>query len=890
MIFKTLLALIIIVLTATPAGADPITGAVVAFGAKMLQSFGSVLFQAAMMVGSSLVQQYMARKAQKKAAVSGITLELKMGDDQPLTFPIGERGVAGRRKYAGTFGKDGGTPNAYAVDVIEISSLPSFAGPRGLESLWIDDEKCTILWNEPDPSGRGYPIKEFRKDGKDNIWIWYLDGSQTTANPYLMSKFGADPDRPFTDKMIGRGCQVIILTTRQNQDLQLGGSLPAVIAEPMPTCFYDLRLDSTNGGNGPQRWSDPSTRTPSRNPAIIMYNIIRGIYYGDEWVYGGQNISAFRLPASAWIAAANECDRLVPGPDGDEPQFRCGYEIYVDVEPLEVIEELRLACLGRLAEVGGMVKLLVGAPGSAVYFFDDKGVVVTRDQDLDPFPSISSTNNLISATYPERAERWVMKDAPERRNLDLERDDGDRSLPLPVAFEAVPFSGQVQRCSDTMIKENRRFRTQIITLPPAAWVVEPNDVVSWTSARRGYTNKKFIVTRGNGQTGMLQQMALRELDPSDYTPPSVILPPVIGWIGPITTPPHPMYGWRMEAAVLPDHLGRPRRPTVRVSCAPDQDGITHVHVRLRIADVGSVIFDSDRTPYGPPYSWNLDANLPPNVWVEGQGRYIAADGHPTEWSEWIAVKTEDIRFGPDDLYDIDIGQFNDHLKDLYRWAEDGRREIQDELSRVADLATEQNSGAFLQFEQLRTAINLKFKNVEADYTNLVTLAVGPNSAIVSRVETLEVKFNQDFASFEQLFRATIDSVNGRITAGADSIQALTAKVGNVESSINIRGQVVAGANGFARWGVQLKSGTTDNWLPAAFFIESDGTTSRAIFDVNQFIVRSGAYSAAPLTFINGELTSRIANIGEVTSGWIHSPDLMVDFNLTNKTLIFRDNT
>lgn len=580
--FKVLLALILI-LTVTPAEAAPVVGAIVGFGIKLAGAFGGLLFKAALMVGSSLLQQFLQKRAQKKSQVSGVTLELKMGDDLPLSFPIGERGVAGRRKYAGTHGKDGETPNAYAVDVIEISSLPSFAGPQGIESIWIDDQLSTILWNEPHADGCGFPIKEFRKDGKDNDWVSYMDGSQTTANPYLLAKFGADPERPFTADMIGRGCQVAIITTRINRELQLGGSLPAVIVEPKPMRFYDLRFDSTNGGNGTQRWADPSTWLPTRNPAIIIYNIIRGIYYGSEWIYGGQNISAFRLPATSWIAAANECDRQVMGDNGMEPQFRCGYEIYVDVEPMEVIEELRLACLGRLVEVGGMVKLQVGAPRSAVYFIDDDSIVVSRDQDLDPFPSITNTNNGVSATYPERKERWTMKDAPERRDLELEREDGDRSLPQNVAFEAVPFSGQVQRSTKTLVEENRRFLTHVIYLPPSAWVLEPGiDVISWTSVRNGYVNKKFIATRITGEPGMVQQVVLRELEPSDFTPPSIIPPPVVGWLGPITAPPQPMYGWGAEPAVLNDDLGRPRRPTVRVFCAPGQDDVTHVHVQLRI--------------------------------------------------------------------------------------------------------------------------------------------------------------------------------------------------------------------------------------------------------------------------------------------------------------------
>ncbi|WP_435657949.1 hypothetical protein [Brucella pituitosa] len=865
--FKALLALILI-LTVTPAEAAPVVGAIVGFGIKLAGAFGGLLFKAALMVGSSLLQQYLQKKAQKKSQVSGITLELKMGDDLPLAFPIGERGVAGRRKYAGTHGKDGETPNAYAVDVIEISSLPSFAGPQGIESLWIDDQLATILWNEPHADGRGFPIKEFRKDGKDNVWVSYMDGSQTTANPYLLAKFGADPERPITTNMIGRGCQAVIVTTRLNRELQLGGSLPAVIVEPKPMRFYDLRFDSTNGGNGPQRWNDPSTWASTRNPAVIIYNIIRGIYYGGEWVYGGQNISAFRLPATSWIAAANECDRQVMGDNGLEPQFRCGYEIYTDVEPLEVIEELRLACLGRLVEVGGMVKLQVGAPGSAVYFIDDDSIVVSRDQDLDPFPSISNTNNGISATYPERAERWTMKDAPERRDLELEREDGDRSLPQDVSFEAVPFSGQVQRSTETLVKENRRFVTHVFYLPPSAWVLEPSvDVISWTSVRNGYVNKKFIATRAVGNPGMVQQVVLRELEPSDYTPPSVILPPVVGWLGPITAPPQPMYGWGAEAAVLNDDLGRPRRPTVRVRCSPDQDDVTHVHVQLRIRGAGELLFDSDSTPYGQPYSWLIHANLPAKTWVQVRGKYVPGHYRETDWSDWIDVQTDDIRFGPLDIYKFDIESLNSDLTEMWKDQNGALQYVIDEQDRISKIIADIGAHGSMQIGEMRREVAVQNGKIKASFKEQIFAAVGPGSAIVSRIEQMEITVNDTILTAVNSMQLKYDELNGKVEASGTLIQGVSVQVGKFSAGGMFRTYVEANESGStSRIGISTSTSDGDVTAPAALFIESFNGKGRVIIDADGFYVTNRAKRQQPMAFIDGELTLQILNVGYFRAG------------------------
>ncbi len=833
---KALLALIFL-LTVTPADAAPVVGAVVGFGIKLLGFAGGLLFKAVLAVGSSLLQQYLSKKASKKSSVAGVTLELKMGDDLPMSFPVGERAVAGRRKYAGTYGQDNGTPNAFVVDVIELSCLPSRAGPQGIKSIAIDDKlNCKILWNEPDQYGRGYPVEEFRKDGKDHLWIWYLDGTQTTANPYLRDKFGSHPERPWTDSMIGRGCQAIIITARFNADL-FGGSLPSVLVEPMPTPFYDARYDSTNGGSGPQRFHDATTWQPTVNNAVIIGHIVRGIYYGDEWVYGGQNVAQHRLPASSMIAAANECDRLVAGANGDEPQFRCGYEIYVDVEALEVINELRLGCVGRLAEVGGIIKLQVGAPGSAVYFFDDDTLVVSRDQDFEPFPSISDTFNGFLATYPERAERWQMKDAPGRRDLALEAEDDGNTLPMTLAFEAVPFSGQVQRLSKTLLEENRRFRSHVVPLPPSAWVLEPNDVVSWTlSTRNGYQNKKFIITRIVGGKGMVQQVSLRELEPSDYTPPSVILPPTTGWIGPITVPEQPMYGWGVEPATIKDEQGRPRRPSVRISCDRDQDDVTHVHVQIRIRDTNDVIFDSDSTPYGEPYSWIVQKDLPNNTWLECRGKFVPGTQRDTAWSEWLPVKTDDIRLSGDDLW-ADLESVRGALKVV--------------LENVTRLYDQHDD----LVEQLAAATAVGAGQI-----------FNTTSAVVKTTDALAASYIQQSAKIEEL--------NGQLVATAELIAGVKAQVSDVSADglLSFKANTNPGNGALSEITMSARAAAGGQTARASHIIrvymQNGQLVSEQIFTANRciFVSEDGTVVGTPIIIENGMLTLDVGRIKTAVVG------------------------
>jgi hypothetical protein len=642
-------------LVADAAHADPISLAVTAIAQAIgsitsIGVIGKLILTVALNVGLSLIEKAMAKKDQPQPA--GAKLEISMGDDHAMSFIIGNYATAGRRKYAGSWGEDGKTPNAYFTDVIEVGNLPNYAGERGLTSVWIDDQQVGVLWEEPHPDGRGFPVLQYRVNGKDYLWIKFLDGTQTGADAFLTAKFGADLDRLWKPTMIGLGCQIVVLTARYNTDLFSG--IPAGLYQPHPVPLYDIRKDSSVGGNGSHRWDSPATWEPTSNSATMIYNLARGVYYGQEWVYGGQNIAAFCLPAANWMAAANACDTLVALDGGSsEPAFRAGYEVPCDQQPLDVISELLKGCNGRMAEVGGIFKVLISTPGGAVYSFSDDDVVVTEEQDFQPFPSLSDTYNAIEATYPEPTEKWATKDAPGRYNADLEAQDGNRRLPAQIQLPAVPFANQVQRVGLAMIQDYRRFRVHQIALPPDAYPLEPNDVVSWTSARNGYDEKKFLVVTVEPQPNFLIVVTLKEVDPADYDWHSGLqLPTATGWIGPITPPSQPMVGWTVEPATVKDAGGIDRRPAIKISCAPDMDDVERVWVQVRLKETGDIVFDSDSTRYASPFSWVLSGQWTlSNTDYEARGRYVPKSNRATDWSAWLAVKTPNVLIQSGDVLD-----------------------------------------------------------------------------------------------------------------------------------------------------------------------------------------------------------------------------------------------
>lgn len=236
-----------------------------------------------------------------------------LGDITPQSFPVGDYGIEGDPVWFNTFGKDGDTPNAFLVQVFAVSDLPT-----SMTGLIVEGKTCTLGsgMTNPHPDW-GTPIPEFvGVSGKIFLWYKYYDGTQTEADSWLVSQFPSSNLNqlyPYDSSRIGTGRAYIILTARANDKVFQGFPKPTVVTPGIP--LYDITKDGDAGGSGAHRWNDPSTWEPSNNTQVQRYNIRRGIYYGvpgtGQWMFGGQNLGAFRLPYDNWSANIGICATVV---------------------------------------------------------------------------------------------------------------------------------------------------------------------------------------------------------------------------------------------------------------------------------------------------------------------------------------------------------------------------------------------------------------------------------------------------------------------------------------------------------------------------------------------------------------------------------------------------
>ena len=783
---------------------------------------GLVLQVAGQLISSIGKQDQQAQK------IAGVRGTIQVGGDHSPTFIIGRYGTAGKLKYAGTWGHPGGTPNAYYSKVVEVSFLPI----RGFSGFFVNGERVTL---DAAPTGiLGYAVLEYRVNGVDHLWITPYLGDQVAADPLMLDKFGSDPDRPYTSDMVGYGLGYFVATALVNREIF--PNLPEYLAE-----VDGIELD------------DPRGDDAHDNPIVGIYTILKGIYYDGEWVYGPQTYSDANFRLSNIESEADKCDVAIPlAGGGTMPRFRMGLEVALDAEPHAVVGELLKACQGRWTDLGGVYKFLVGEPGAAVVSFTDEDIVITEQQTFEPFPGLESLFNGMTATYPEPAEAWESKEAPPRYRSDLELLDDNRRLPFSTDYKAVPYGVQVQALMRAALEEVRRFRRHTQTMPPEWWEYEVLDAAEWTSTRNGYTDKQFLITVMEDLPNANQFVGLQEIDPEDYgwdsgyELPFDVTPLVIA-----RPPPQEIIGWNAAPYIFPDAAANGRRIGIEVFYDEGLSDVRAVRVQVRedFGD-GNLVLDAE-FPYDPteltPSRAMTWAGIINAQDYEVRGIYVPFSGRAVEWSGWIGVTTADVKLGSDDIDFIFEEIAGEIVADL-KWISTGIRSALDNFERFGSLLAEQDLANFNDRQVLTRELRKKIGDVEASFTEIIEVAIGPDSAI------------------------------------GLAIQSLFAAAGGNTSEVNVKWGVQAGPSGYSARYALIAAVNDVSYRSAAFMLDvptDTGDPTRIVLDADQVVISSDGGATVAALFQAGTTFLADARIKDasITNAKI------VDATITNAKIV-----
>jgi len=619
------------------------------------------------------------------------------------------------------------------------------------------------------------------------------------------------------------------------------------------------------------------------------------------------------LPAAHWIGQIAKCRALVPGLDGNEAQYLTSAEITVDTEIRDTLDMLMTGCNGRLSETGGIYKPRVGEPGAPVFNIVDGDILSTEPQSYVPFFGLAETVNGISASYPEPEEGWNTKPAPSLFNADYEVQDGNRRLMSDVPMEAVYRSSQVQRLMAAALAEARRARRLTYVLPPSAQVLEPGDVVRYTSARNGFSAKLFRVDGVTDRSNLDVVVDITEVDPTDYDPPGTYRTPVFSPLGPVRPGPQIMGGWSAEPSSADG-----RRPAILISCDDDLDDVSRVWVQVRLASSGAVVFDSSSTIYADPYAWLLTG-----AWCfsatnyEVRGRYVPASSRPTDWSAWLPVTTG---LFADSDFTATLQTIGDDVRDRFQeLAGEMDRFIRPSIERMAvdfslmaaasQMAREsmlaETSSARVEISeekriratetealgQLYTALNASFQANVASVQSMLSVLATNDTAMANSITqlTADVAGNAAAVTTEATARSSADGVL------ASSISSVAADFDGRFAQGLIKFEAVSAPAGVtARFSILVRAGTSGaaaTYKVSGLYVDlyEDGSVlkSRVAIMTDQFVVTDGNDTSVPMVFESGQLKVNAARFGTVTSGVLQSPDSKMVINLAAGTIVIK---
>jgi hypothetical protein len=595
-------------------------------------------------VGNHFARQQ-ARRTENPGS-PGITTEvLTAGETTPQTLMLGEYMTAGNITapfYA--HGSIEGVENAYRTQIIDLADYPVDA----LVGIYVDGKRYDIATDfgsaHPD---YGLPLgNKWGDEFVGKLWVKFYDGRQTAADAMLVARYGTRSNRPWTADFIGRGVSYAIVTILA--DGEAWQAEPEVRFVVRGARLYDWRLDSTNGGSGAHRWNNQATWAYTRNPVVMIYNLLRGIPLESQAPYGYQ-VETAQLPVSVWTAAANVCDQDFSG----TPRFIAGYDVRMATPdqggetPADVIEKLLAACDGEITDIGGTWHIRVANPALPVAHITDGDVIVDFDQTFRPSPGAAESYNAVQVTYVAALSAYQVREAPLRVNTDAVTADGQQLI-ATINLDTVTRENQAQRLSKAWLDDARRFRLHTITLAPAFAGLNAGETLTWTSDQNGYDTKLFEVEEtAVDPRSLCITVTLRERDPDDYDwVPEDELPTTPPDESPTPRVPQGVPGLAVTATTVSDGTNA-RRPALRLSWNTPLPGVRGIMWQVRLPGASGAPLIEGSTLDVALGGKVLRSGILSGVAYEVRARTVRRG--PSTWSSWISVTAPQVRISAIDL-------------------------------------------------------------------------------------------------------------------------------------------------------------------------------------------------------------------------------------------------
>lgn len=439
----------------------------------------SALATAAIQIGVGVGLSFAARKLSPKQKSSttqsgGVRVGLQIDTNPDRQWLVGEVATGGSLAYWQLSGADNKTLHmVIALADHECTSL---------QSVLVNGKPKS--WNSTTKQVQGY--------GDALVVRFYSGAPGQTADAELIST----SDGRWAANDVGAGvCYAVVRMTYSEE----------LFPEGIPELGFIVR--------GAKLY-DPRTGTTAwtRNAAVVLWNALRGVSVEGEKLIG-MNVPAAAIRLSEAQAAANDCAELIAKKGGGtEARYSCDYVFNTSQSNRDIIETILASMAGELIESGGIYRILAGVARTPVILLTDDDLITSEPLVTRPKRPRNELANAIGGSFTDPARGYLQVALPPRTSSTDEASDGGIRLTKTLDLAAVTSRSQAQRILEIERKRSRRMGSAAMRVRARHMGLEPGDWVTYTSTRRGYDAKVFVVASTSGTRDLQSDIVLTEID------------------------------------------------------------------------------------------------------------------------------------------------------------------------------------------------------------------------------------------------------------------------------------------------------------------------------------------------------------------------------------------
>lgn len=458
-------------------------------------------------VALGAVSKALTKKPRQDNTVPAVNVTVK-APVEPRRIIFGTRRVGGVIVFYGT----SGTNNEYLWYVITLAGHQV----SDIRDVWLD----TVQIDDANINTSTGAVTQGNYTGALNIWRYNGTSAQTVQTD-LDSAFSQ-----WTSNHRMRGCAYMVVRMLRSETAYPTGAPQNITALVDGALLYDPRLDSTNGGTGTHRQTDPSTWAFSRNPALALrWYMTGGSVINDlttPLVRYGMKEPSTRIDEAFWRACANVCDESVAGanapPSGSQTRYLCDLEATTAMARRQIIEHILASMSGRLVNVRGKWRVYAGSYDTPVH-------AITQDDLYGPVGVQDTTShteryNAVAAVYPEAISDYIDRTTIFRTDAAYEAQDNDEFIPAEIDLRGVTDQYQAQRLAEIHLRRSRMMRTVKIVGALNLLDVALHENIVLSHNRYGWENRVFRVIERqfeyNEEAGRVT-LTLQQESPNVYT-------------------------------------------------------------------------------------------------------------------------------------------------------------------------------------------------------------------------------------------------------------------------------------------------------------------------------------------------------------------------------------